>query len=176
MAFSPSFTASSVSGAPSQIIFTDTSTGTDGAITSRQIYIATDSGTFLVPTGTTTDYIVWVIANATKNVDVLDKDYALILTVNWLNVSGTVLYSATGLVGFTSYNEEFDYQLTQLLSGNPLLINDNNFYTNKSDLRTDIDSGNQAIVLAADIFGAQQSYDRATNSRLNSQYLYNANS
>jgi hypothetical protein len=74
------------------------------------------------------------------------------------------------------YNETFDYQLTQVLTGNPLVINDNNFFPNKSDLRVNIDGGNQAIFFATDLFSAQQCYDRATNLRLGSQYYFNANS
>ena len=80
------------------------------------------------------------------------------------------------MYGFTEYNEMFDYGLTQMLTANPLLINDNDYFPHKSDLRTSIDSGNQAIIYAQDLFAAQQCYDRATNLRLSSQYYFNINS
>lgn len=151
---------------------TDTSTGVDAAVTQRRVYLAKDDGTFLVPEGTATDYIEWSYADSSIDIDALDIDYGLLITVQWLNVSNVVLYDLSDNVGFTSYNEDFDYQLTQMLSGNPLLINDANFFQSKSDLRTNIDSGNQAILRADDIYGAQQCYDRATNIRLLSQYYF----
>lgn len=173
--FVPDFTAVQVAGLPSQILFTDTSTGTDGAIVSRTIEMETDDGSFLVPQGTTTDYIVWALANTTKTVDALDKDYALILTVKWLDINGDTRYEKSILRGETLFNETFDYYLTQMMTANKSLIDDNNFFPNKSLLRTYIDSGDQAILLASDQTNAQICYDEATKLRLGSQYYYNAN-
>ena len=177
MALTVNFTATQTLGEPSEINFTDTSTGTDVAVVTRRIFTRTPAGEFLVEDGTATQYEVWgdFPTTTTKTLDVLDKDYATTITVQWLDVSNNVLYDKTLIRGFTLYNESFDYGLTQLLSGNPLLINDDDFFTNKSDLRTEIDSGNQAIERASDPFGAQQCYDRATNLRLNSQYFFNGN-
>ena len=159
-------------GEPSVVRLTDTSTGSDGSVTQRRVYLAKADGTFLVPSGTSTDYIQWAYADSTIDIDVLDKDYGLLITVEWLNVSNAVVDATSLIRGLTSFNEDFDYQLTQMLSGNPLLINDANFFQSKSDLRTDIDSGDKAITRADDIFGAQQCYDRATNIRLKSQYYF----
>lgn len=180
MAFTPGFTTAQTVGLPNKINFTDTSTGSDINIVSRRIYIKDAANNYLVQAGTTTNYEPWSIVSPpldplSISLDVLKKDMALYVTVQWLNASNTVLYEKSFLTGFTLYNEAFDYQLTQVLSGNPLLINDHNFFNNKSQLRVSIDSGNQAIFLAADIFGAQQCYDRATNLRLNSPYFFNAN-
>lgn len=177
MALVVNFSASQNLGEESEILFTDTSTGTDVAVTQRRIYIQTPSGDYLVEDGTTTEYEVWsgFPATTTITLDVLTKDRAVTITVQWLDVSNTVLYDKTLKYGFTLYNETFDYGLTQLLAGNPLLINDNNFYQNKSDLRVNIDSGDQALSLAGDTFAAQQCYDRATELRVNSQYYFNEN-
>lgn len=176
MAFSPSFTAQSVSGYPNKIIFTDTSSGSDGTITQRRVYAVTDIGTFLVEEGVTTKYNKWDYADATITLALLSKDFALRLTVEWLNVSDVVLYDYTiDATGFTQYNENFDYTKTQMLQYNPLLINDNNFWENKSKLRELIDSGNSAITQASDLFSAQQCYDYATAIRLGAQYLFNSN-
>lgn len=176
MPFLNSFTTSQTLGAPSAINFLDNSTGSDGAITGRRVYMQTASGSFLVETGNATDYELWALADISITLDVLSKDEALRIVVEWVNVSGAVLYSSTQILGFTLYNTTFDYQTTQALSGNPMLINDNNFFVNKSALREYIDSGDQAISFAADIFAAQQCYDRATEIRNNSQYLFNINS
>lgn len=169
------FTAAQVVGFPSQILFTDTSTSPDGAVTSRKIYMAKMDGSYLVPVNNPTSYIAWDIANASITVDALDKDYSLLLRVDWLDVTNVVLYTKTVLAGFTLYNETFDYYLTQMMAANPNLINDNNFFSNKSTLRTDIDAGNQAISLASDQTNAQLCYDLATGLRLNSKYSFNAN-
>lgn len=171
----PNFTAVQLAGLPSQILFTDTSTGSDVAVVDRVVYLETDDSIFLVPKGTSTDFIEWAIANPTISVDCLDKDYALTLTVNWLDINGNVLYSKTILQGETLYNETFDYYLTQMMTANKNLIDDNNFFPNKSLLRTYIDSGNQSIQVAADQTNAQICYDEATKLRLGSQYYYNAN-
>ncbi len=170
------FSTSQTVGAPESINFVDTSTGSDGAISERRIYLAQADGTFLVPSGTTTDYIVWALADTTITIDdILPKDMGLNITVVWVNSGGTTLYDKFRLTGFTLFNETFDYNLTQQCSGNPLLINDNDFFENKSKLRTMIDSGNNAIEFASDIFGANQCYNIATELRLSSQYFFNTN-
>lgn len=176
MAFTPLFSVSQTVGSPSIVTITDDSTGSDGAITQRRVYLQDAQGNYIVPQGTTTDYIAWALADTSINIDALSKDYALLITVQWLNVSNTVLYTKEGKNGLTLYNETFDYQVTQSLSGNPVLINDNNIFPNKEDLRESIDSGNQAISFGGDLYGAQQCYDRATGLRLSAQYLFNINS
>jgi len=176
--FVPDFTTSQTLGVPTSINFVDTSTGELGDIVSRRIYMLNSSNEYMVQEGTTTDYEVWEEPDLTITLDVLNKDYALFITVQWIDdtfPTPIVIATKSYTLGFTLYNETFDYQLTQVLSGNPLVINDNKFFANKSDLRVNIDSGNQAITFATDLFAAQQCYDRATNLRLNSPYFFNSN-
>src|SRR6185503_356101 len=156
------FTTAQIVGFPSQIVFTDTSTSPDGSVTDRRIYLAKYDGTFLVPVGNSGQFIDWPIASNPITVDCLDKDYALLMTAQWLYNDGSIQYSKIILAGFTLYNETFDYYLTQMMAANPLLINDNDFWNNKSTLRTDIDAGNQALSLASDQTNAQLCYDLAT--------------
>lgn len=178
MAFDASFTAQSVSGSNSNILFTDTSVGSDVLITQRRIYAVTDINTFLVESGSSLEYSEWPIPIAdTITLNLLTKDYALKFVCEWLNVSNVVLYDYTiDAQGFTQYNENASFQLTQALTGNPMLINDNNFAQNKWALRDFIDSGNQAILQASDLYNAQRCYDAATEIRLSSRYLFNQNS
>jgi hypothetical protein len=171
-----SFTVTQTVGEPSVVTITAVVSGTDAAVTQRRVYLQTDSGEFLVPTGTSTDYVEWDIADASIDIDCLDKDYALRIYVEWNNVSGTALYDSEQFVGLTLYNESFDYQTTQLMAANKLLINDNNFWSNKSKLRTLIDAGNNAISFASDLDNAQSCYDDATQLRVESQYFFNGNS
>jgi len=179
MPLTVNFSATQTVGEPSEINLTDTSAGTDVAVTQRRVYIAPPTGAFLVEEGTATEYEEWddFPATTTITLDVLAEKagQACTITVQWLDVSGNVLYAKALKYGFTLYGEEFDYSLTQRLSGNPLLINDNDFFNNKSDLRTELDSGNQALSLAGDVFGAQQCYDRATALMVGSVYYFNSN-
>ena len=176
MPLTPNFTAVQLYGSPNEIVLTDTSTGSDVTITSRRVFIQMPNGTYLVEEGTTTDYEVWNIADDSITLDVLTKDVAVTITVQWLDVTDTVVVPKVYEFGFTQFNESFDYGLTQMLTANPMLINNNDFFQNKSELRVCIDSGNQALSLVGDLFAAQQCYDRATNFRLDSRYLFNINS
>lgn len=178
MPFVPSFTAIQVLGNPSQIEFTDTSTGSSTLIAARRIYVQLADSTYLVEEGNPNDYTDWDINEPSITLTLLSRDIAAQVTVQWTdgNTDPLVLFDSISLQGFTGYNEEFDYQLTQLLTANPLLINDNDFFPSKANLRTSIDSGNQAISLASDLYAGQQCYDRATNLRTSSQYYFNINS
>lgn len=177
MSFASSFTTYQVLGAPANAVFNDTSSGSDGAIVSRRIYIKDSSGSFLVPTGISTQYNVWSIAtNPLTIVGVFLKDEAVTIVVQWLDVSNNVLYDSTQIVGYTLFNETFDYTTTQAMAGNPTLINDNNWFYYKSLVRTFIDSGNQAISFASDVYNAQLCYQAATDIRTKKQYLFNINS
>jgi len=60
MPLTPAFTFVNPAGVPSSVIGTDTSTGSDVLIVSRRIYFEKTDGTYLVPSGTVTDYIPWV--------------------------------------------------------------------------------------------------------------------
>jgi hypothetical protein len=173
------FTAQQTTGSPADILFTDTTTGTDVAVTQRRIYIQQADGAYVVKPGTLTQYELWGSFPGVTTItleDILTKDIGARVVVEWLDISNVVLYNKILYFGFTSFNEDFDYSLTQLSSANPLLLNDNNFYLNRDKLRTEIDSGNNAILWFSDIYGAQRCYDRATELRINSQQYFNANS
>jgi len=165
MPLTPSFSVSQTVGNPSVIVVTDTSTGSDGAVTSRRVYLEDYEGNYVVPSGVTTNYIPWPLSSPTISIDCLTEDAALQVTVQWLNVSNTVLYSSSSLEGFTLYNETFYYSLTQaqaMVSNPSYIAQDTNYYNNKMKLRLFIDSGNQAISIGNDITSAQICYDSAT--------------
>ena len=174
----PNFSASQSYSSPSVITLTDTSTGSDTNIVSRRVSLLTDKGSYLVPTGNaSTQYIAWALANTSISIDALEtKDWALSVKVDWLDAGSAVVETKTIVLGFTVFNENFDFTLSQMLSGNSPLMNDNRFFEKKSLLRTYIDSGNQAIAIASDYLTAQICYDEATAIRNKSQYLFNINS
>jgi len=173
MSFTPNFTTSQSSGTPNIITATDSSTGSDVAITKRRIFLLQSDGTYLVPSNVTTSYIDWALANSSININVLTVDTALSITVQWLDVSNNVLYTKTIAFGFTAYNETFYYGLTQgeVPIITPAMIN-SNYYQNKMLLRVFIDSGNQAITFASDIYSSQVAYDNATYLVTNAKFNF----
>lgn len=179
MALIPDFSITQTPGSPGSILIVDSSTGVDALVTSRRVYIQKSNGDYLVESGSTNEYITFSNFPSETSLlveNLLDYDLAVRCVIQWLDVSESVLYDKTSYIGFTCYNEDFDYELTQSVAGNPLLMSDNNFWGNKSLLRGYIDSGNNAIERNSDIAAGQQCYDLATNLRENSQYLFNINS
>jgi len=165
MAITPNFSTSQTVGFPSVITITDDSTGADASITQRRVYLVNSEGEYVVPNGTTTDYVQWAYADSEIDINCLDFDSALDITVQWLDVSNVVLYSKTLLKGFTLYNNTFLYGLTQAeatQSKPPNIIQDTQYLQNKAALQLYIDSGNQAITYGDDIVSAQNMYNAAT--------------
>lgn len=161
MAFSQNFSVTQNILAPSILVLADISTGTDAAITSRRVYLQLANGNYLTPTGVTTDYNLWPIPGATLSLDVLDQDYAISITVQWLDVSNAILYTKTQIYSFTLYSEQFLYYLTQMQAAGNKNLADTNYFTNKMKLRVFVDSANNAVEYASDIFGAQECLDSA---------------
>jgi len=174
MALTPNFTSSQSSGTPNIVSYTDSSTGSDAAITQRRIYLLQADGTYLVTTGTTTDYMAWAYASSSKTFDVLTQDTALTVTVQWLDVNNVVLYTKELSFNYTDYNETFYYGLTQsqVAITNPMLAASTNYFQNKMKLRVLIDSADQAISFASDIYSAQVSNDLATYLVTNADFNF----
>lgn len=150
MPFVQSFTVAPTSN-PAALLLTDTSTGSDGAITDRKILLYNSAGNLVVLA------IDWPIANPSITIAPLTADIALNIVVNWNNNVGTVLYTKSQLFAATQYAEQFFYSLTQeqAATTNLNILNDYPYFENKSKLRTLIDSAVQAISVGADIFSSQ---------------------
>lgn len=172
MPLSPNFTASQNSGTPNLIFLTDTSTGSDGTITKRRIYLLQSDGTYLVPAGTVTDYIEWALVDTTTSLNVLIQDTALSITVQWLSAANVVVAYKTTSFAFTAYNETFYYGLTESQVANANLTASTNWYQTKMILRVELDSAYQAISFASDIFSAQAALNRATFISTNQSYFF----
>lgn len=175
MPLTPNFSTSQQAGLPSNVIITDTSTGSDAAIVSRRVFLVNYAGEYVVADGTTTNYTVWPLAQSSISIDCLSADAALSVTVNWVDAGGVTLYTKTSLAGFTLFNETFYYSLTQgqaAISNPSYILQDNTYFQNKSRLRVLIDSGNQAVTLGYDITTAQECYDLATYMVNNQNNLF----
>lgn len=145
------FTSSQDIGDITVATFEDTSTGLVG-VTGRLIYLRKYDGTYLVPDGTTTDYVYWPYQSGTGDtidIDCLDKDYCLDVTVVWYSGS-SIAYTKTTLVLFTAYSERFLRNLTYALAGNRNLLTNQNYWFNKCKLRTLVDDASQAVSLVND--------------------------
>lgn len=161
MPYEPSFTVAQVAGNLETMRLTDTSTGSDGDITARRVTVQLADGTYLTPAGTTTDYFLWPIADATFDVDILSQDYAPTIVVLYLDADGATLYTASTTASFTGYSEQFYYTLTQGQAVTPEQLMDTVYYQNKMKLRVLIDSANQAISFAGDTSASQNCLNRA---------------
>lgn len=161
MSLTVSFTVAQSILAPSSLVIADTSTGTDAAVVTRRVYLQTAMGTYLVPANISTDYNLWPEPSANLTLNVLNADYALSILVQWLDVGNTVLYSKEQIYCFTLYSEQFYYYLTQQQAAGNANIQDTNYFNNKIKLRTFIDSANNAVEFASDIYGSQECLDAA---------------
>lgn len=173
MSFVPNFSVAQ-SLTASNIIFTDTSTGADATISDRKIYLQKADGTYLAPSGTSTNYIDFPISSGSSlTVNVLDTDYALTVTMNWLNISGSVLYTKTYVFAFNQYTINFLYQLLQTLAGNPNIVNELNFWGNLMRLYCDVFNADTAVTIGNDVYNAQLNLDDANYLRANQNNYFN---
>lgn len=164
MALSENFTSSQTLGAPNEITLTDTSTGTDAAVTARRITLTDFVGDTYVQDGTETSYEVWddFPSTTTKTLDVLTRDRALYIKVDWVNSSGTVLYTKTVLTNCNKYALDFYVNtLIKSQSSRRTLIDHANFYNNEIRLLCSLREAKDAVELIADIASAQGALDRA---------------
>ena len=172
MPLSPNFTGTQQIGLPSCVYLTDTSTGSDTAVTQRRAYIQDVQGNYLVPSGTTTDYVVWALVDTSISIDCLTQDTAPYCLVQWLNVSNTVLYSKTILCDFRLNNLQKSFSLTQSLTSDPRILQDTNWFLNKMILRCNIDDSVQAVEIGGNQQVAQGALNRATYMTENSNLFF----
>jgi len=172
MALSVNFTATQSAANPNEITLTDTSTGSDGTITTRRVYIATADGTYLVESGTSTDYEVWALPLATNiTLDVLTEATSPNITVQWL-AGNTVVYSKTTLFDFNLQIYLALIGLTQTQLSNPNIVQDTTYYGNKIQLMVNAKDSETAVTYNDDIYLAQSALDRANYMVENSDYYF----
>jgi hypothetical protein len=163
MAFQGAFTVTQ--NTESTITLTDSSTGSDPTITERRIYIFKYDGTTIVPDGTTTDYIVWALADTSITLeDIFSRDYAVNIEVDWVssNPDPNNTYTETILYDFYWYAMLFLCDLTaNIQARNPSIFAERNFMFNKFQCYTYILDSQNAVSLMTNIYDAQRSLDKA---------------
>ena len=157
MAISPSFTVAQNPTTPSVVVVADTSTGSDVAIASRRVYFRDYLGNYLVPSGVTTDYVPWPLVDTTISCNILDQDMALFITVEWVNVSGNVLYTDSNYFCLTCYSKSFLYNLVQQqgLPNTPPITSDLLYNSNLAITWTNLRGAINAVEFAQDLSGSQ---------------------
>lgn len=174
--FTGNFTASQAQDLTTLIIQDTSDYSSEGQSTfsDRIIYINKADGNTLVPDGSTFTYIDFPFGlGNTINIDVLDRDYALSITVIWISLApqpGSV-YTKDKLYAFTFYSKQFYYGLTQLQASKPDIVNDVEWFDNKTALLTWIEDADYAIGIGGDIKGSQLALDQAYNM-ISKQNLY----
>lgn len=172
MPLTPSISVSQNNGTPSQFSVQDTSTGSDPGLTERRVYLYNSANNTVVPSGTLTNYIVWPIADSSITIDVLSRDMAFMIVVNWMTGS-TVTYTYTNYYQFPANTKVFLYNLsvTQQLS-NPNIIKDTQYLFNKLQLYTYVKDADNAVALGPDISKAQLAFDLAYEMMSNSNLYF----
>jgi len=172
MALSTAFSIAQSFLNPSLAIAEDLSTGTDAAVTQRRIFFQTTSGTYLVESGVSTDYNAWPLADNPKSFDVLPTDYAVSVTVQWLNVGNVVLYTLTQQYALQAWNKSFFYYLQQQQSLVPAIVQDSNYFNNMVQFYATIVGADNAVEIGDDIAAAQNCINRGTEFRTNESLYF----
>lgn len=172
MALTVSFTVGQSASAPADVVFTDTSTGSDAAVTQRRIYVTDSNGAAVVPSGTSTSYIAWALASNPVTVsDLLTQDIACTITVQWLNSSNTVLYTSTDVFCLREFNIQQFIYLIQNQALNPGIVQDTSYFNNLCQYWINIVGAETMITEAEDLAGSQACLNRAT-LMLNDESFY----
>lgn len=171
MAFSGAYTAVQQYPETENVLFTDTSTGSDVNITDRRIYPRNSAGELVLPAGNTSGYIDWPLPLATPlTVDLLPRDLALNIQVLWISSSPLPAsdYDVTELSVFTKYTKTFIYNRSQDLAAQQSIGNDATWFEYYSRLQSDVDTaelaGTDDIL---DIQDAQTALDDSYNIMIN---------
>lgn len=172
MALTPNFTISQTALNPALIIATDTSSGADADITGKRITFTTANNNTLVESGVSTSYNVWATADNPDSFNVLTEDYALSILVEWVNISGTALYSLTQSYCLSAYNKQFMYELVQQQALTPSIVQDTNYFSNLATFWTTIVGAVNAVEIGADIAASQNMLNKGTFMRLNQSNFF----
>lgn len=172
MPLTASFSMSQSALAPNIVVATDSSTGSDVAVTQRRIFVVDTESEYYVPSGTTTDYSQWAYADSTISLNILTTDIAASVTVQWLNSSNVVLYTVTQEYCFAEYNKQFFYYLVQQQGLVPGVVQDSNYYSNMATLWANIKGAEVAVETGDDIAASQNCLNRATEMRNNENYYF----
>jgi hypothetical protein len=153
MSFNENFSISQTLGTPNICTFKDTSTGSDGEIELRKIYLLKADGTYIKDG--VNNYFSWNYNDETIDLDVINRDYGLSVTVEWLNGVGAILYTKNYKVDLVAYTSNFINELTQQETALPSIRFTLDYFQKKGQLQTLVECADKAIMYGADYKKAQ---------------------
>lgn len=165
MALTVSFTATESIAYNNLITLNDTSSGTDGTITNRKVYITTADGTMLA------DGTDWPYANASQVFDVLTQSTSPTIRVDWL-AGSTVVYTYIDTFCFDLYDYVFALGLLSNQTGNPGIIQDTSYYSNFFSFIVNLWNAEEAISKGDDVYSSQGALDRNQNLINNDAFYF----
>lgn len=176
MALSPAFTCvsfntplinPSLGGTvdPSAMILADTSSGSDVNIASRKILLYDYQNNLF-------GSFAWPLASNPFTINPLTQDIALNVVIQWLDVSGNVLYTANQILPFTGYGEQFKYGLIQTEVTNEGILQDVNYQSYFNTLSNYLDGAIQAIIIGQSIGNSQSQIVKEKFLVINSNNYY----
>jgi len=161
MALTPNFSATESLADNNEITLTDTSTGTDGTITTRRVYIELSNGNWLTEDGesTTVAYETWAYADSSIVLDVLTQSTACTITVEWY-AGATLTYTKTEEFCFNLYDYLAALQILQGNTSSPDQVTDTQYYNNLVQFLVNIFNEENAITYGGDIYSSQGAMNR----------------
>ena len=167
MPFTGTFTIAAAAGF-NVFTLTDTSDYTDepkNTFSGRRVTLYTTDLSTLVPSDIITTYINFPYAGGdTITIDVMSRDYALNVVVDWISTApqeGSV-YQADLICGFESYNVNYEYGVIQALTARPSIQQDVNYWVNLGKVQNEIENSTQAVYYQEQVY-AQAAMNRAAN-------------
>ncbi len=161
MALVPNFTTSESLASPQNVSFVDSSTGTDGTITTRKIFCRLANGNYLTTAGesTTPAYESWSYADSTITLALLSRSTIANVTVEWY-AGATLTYTKTILCGWVLYDYLFAFELLQSQTSTPSIIQNTTYYGNFLQFIVNLTNAENAVSLMDDLYSAQMALDR----------------
>lgn len=170
MPLTPNFSATQSIAYNNLITLTDDSTGVDGTITNRRVYIQTATGSYLVQSGTATNYENWDYSDVQIQLDVLTMSTAPEITVEWY--AGAVLtYTKTITFDFDLGDYVFMLGILASQTSSPGVLQDNNYYQNSIQFIVNLFNSENAITIGDDIYSAQGALNQ-NQQMINNEAFY----
>lgn len=166
----PNFTATQSLAYNNLITLTDTSTGVDLTLTNRRVTILTANGTYLVQSGTTTNYENWSYADSQIVLNVLTQSTAPEITVQWY-AGSTLMYEKTITFDFDLGDYIFMLGVLQAQTSSPIVLQDNNYYQNSIQFIVNLFNSENAITIGDDIYSAQGALNQ-NQQMINNEAFY----
>ncbi len=173
MAIVPNFSSAESLAIPQNVTFTDTSTGSDGGLTIRKIFVRLANGNWLTANGESTTIVStdWPIADSSITISLLTQSTTASVNVIWYTGAAET-NTKTILMEWDLFDYLFAFGLIQNQTANPTIISDTNYYGNFFRFITNIWNSESAVVYGNDLYSSQAALNVNQNMINNSQLYF----